>query len=70
MSKAINDIKGRMSKLRALTGFEFCAITASLDNTSTEQQWIDAWNIDQSIIAGMINDMELECTDINIEDYE
>jgi len=70
MSTAINDIKNKVSKLRSLTGVDFCSMVEALSNDATEQQYINAWNIDASIIAGMINDMELLATQIDTEDYE
>jgi len=70
MSKIINDIKSRVSKMHSLVGYECCALVNELDEKATEQEWINAWNTDQSIIMGMINDMELLCGEINKEDYE
>jgi len=70
MSEIINDIRDRISKLRALAGYEYCPTVAALDDNATEQEYVDAWNIDTSIIAGMINDMELLATQIDTEDYE
>ncbi len=69
MSKAINDIINRATKLRSLTGYEFCSLVDALEDNATEQEWIDAWNTDQGIIMGMINDMELLCGYIDLEDY-
>jgi hypothetical protein len=70
MSKAINEIQKRTSKLRSLTGVDFCQQVASLKKDATEQEWIDAWNTDQGIIMGMINDMELSCGWIDKELFE
>ena len=70
MSKVINEIQNRSAKLRSLTGVEFCQQLASLKKDATEQEWIDAWNTDQGIIMGMINDMELACGWIDKQDFE
>ncbi len=69
MSKAIQEIQKRTSKLRALSGMEFCTNVDSLNKNATEQEWINAWNVDQGIIMGMINDMELSCGYIDLEDF-
>jgi uncharacterized protein YegJ (DUF2314 family) len=70
MSKAVNEIRNRVSKLRSLTGYEFCSLVDALDDEATEEEWINAWNIDQGIIMGMINDMELLCGDIDTEYFD
>lgn len=61
MSETIKDIKNRIKKLERLTGFNYCQCCKLLSKSASEQEWIKAWNIDNSIIEGMINDMELYC---------
>ena len=70
MSKVKNEIRSRTSKLRALTGVEFCSRVASLEKFATDEEWVSAWNIDQGIIMGMINDMELSCGWIELDEYQ
>lgn len=69
MSKAIKEIKRRISKINSLSGFDYCLCVSELEDNATEQEWIDAWNKDQSIISGMINDIELLCVPMEKEDF-
>lgn len=70
MSKAIRDIQNRISKINTLMGTGFCESVDRLTKTATEQDYINAWNNDQHIISGIINDVELCCGAISIEDYD
>tara|TARA_R110000851_G_scaffold322550_1_gene488665 strand:+ start:47 stop:259 length:213 start_codon:yes stop_codon:yes gene_type:complete len=69
MSKAISEIQKRTSKINSLIGSGFCGCVDSLDKDATELEWINAWNTDQHIIMGAINDIELACGEIDLEDY-
>ena len=69
MSKVINEIQKRTSKINALLGDGLCGSVDSLKKDATETEWINAWNTDQHIIMGAINDVELECGEIDLEDY-
>jgi len=67
MMNSIDDIKQRIEKLEQLSGFNYCTSVSSLKKDATENEWIKAWNTDQQIIRGMMNDMELLCGSIEIK---
>ena len=66
MCDHINDIKERVKKLQKLAGFNYCSCILSLSKKATEKEWVEAWNNDQHIIMGMMNDMGLLCGSIDL----
>lgn len=66
MSKIIDEIKIRSSKIKDLMGDGSFPLVDSLAEDSHENEWVDAWNTDQGIIMDMINNVELLCGRIEL----
>lgn len=62
------DIYERVDNIKSLIGIDMCPLVSGLRKNASIEEFIDAWNTDCRIIMGQINDIELLCGSINIDE--